>query len=448
MPRTSTSVLAIASIVVGPIMLSACGDAAAGEDAEEGGIPVLDSGVSPPNSGLAGGDATAASNDAGTPSAAVNPALLEQQHARPLGVGAQPIEFAWPSQVNGDVEITELPDGSLTLRDTPVPVGTRLSPEDLSTALYENGAREPGAAGALRLSYRSPNDSVVNMSVSVDLFVHRCDELAAAVLDPDRYAEGVHLVDWPGSGQPNVLEPRNALPHCEEAHSDFPDVPRFMLQLSRCHWVLENFGKAFELAQMAMDLGSTKAIAAVANYYRDGTVVARDLDRAFELFSEAAERGDPSAQHRLHLMLSRGEGTPMDEAAAIVPLTASAEYGFHWAQYDLGMVYRDGRGTPVDWDAARHWFERSAAQNTGAAMQQLGLIYMRGNGVSVDGKTAEEYFLEAAMQDLPWPWYFLGVLYRNGSVGVDGDRDRAIDAFERAAAAGVQEAEAALDALR
>ena len=447
MRQTSAILLTVVSLL-GPPVLGACGDATAGEDGDRTELPGADSGTPTPNPGFTGSDAGSMGVDAGTPTATVNPALLQQHHDRPLGVGAQPIPFLWPSEVGGDVEITAIPRGTLSANGGPVSVGTRLDPADLRAAVYENDEREPSTAGTLGFSYRSTGGESVSVSVSVDLFLHGCDELGTAVLDLDGYGPGVYLVDEKGAGQPNVLDPEVTLPACQDAHAAYPHVSRFTFQLARCHWRVANYAVSLELAREAMEAGYRAATSFVAFHYLEATGVPEDFAQAYQLFSMAAADGDIGGLHDMARMLQDGKGVAANPAAALAPLTQAAEWGFHWSQLRLGKAYRDGFGTTQDYVAARDWFERCAAQNNAHAYHNLGVLYRTGRGVAVDGVLAEMYLLRGAEEDLEWSYYNLGLLYRDGSVGVAADRDKAIDYLTRAAAAGLQEAQTALDALR
>ena len=413
-------------------MMFACGEPT--EPTPDGGSPPSSDG------------STTAAPDAG--SGAIVLDRIEQSYVRHLGVGEQPIVFEWPSEVVGEVELLEVPSGSYRLGGMMLTVGSQLRTDEFPSALYSEDTRSPGSAGSLRLSYLAPGATPVELTVAIDLEVHACDTLGASFLDPDRYADGWFLLDEVGAGQSNVLDPATALPACERALADYPDVARFMLQLARCHWRMENYGRAFELSERAMNLDSTWGYAAVGGSYRDGLGVGQDLARAVELLSVGAERGHPGAQHDLGKMLRDGLGVAQDEAAAIPLIRQAAEYGFHWAQVSLGKIYRDGRGTPQDWDQARHWFEQAADQNNGHAHHDLGRIYLNGFGVAVDAPRAERHFLEAAQYEFHWSLAELGFLYRDGAPGVPADREKAIEFLTRAAAAGSRSAENALKDLQ
>ena len=373
--------------------------------------------------------------------------LLDQWQIRYLGVGEQPIEFGWPAQPVGDVTIVELPIGRTSIAGTELSEGATLSPEDLANAVFVEERRDPGSAGALRFEYQTAVGERVEVTVTFDLEVHPCDELAASPLDPERYARGTFLLDTPGSGQHNVLDPEAALPHCEAAHRDYPEVGRFMAQLARCHWRLGNYRASFELSQRATDAGFTRGQVALGNHYRDGLGVEQDLRRAFELHAAAAEKGDPEAQHSVARLLQNGDGVEQDDAAAVDPLTRSAKYGFHWAQYSLGRVYREGRGLLAEPTQALFWFRESAEQNNGFAHLEIGRMALSGAGMAPDARAAERSLLRAAEVEVAEAYLELGLLYRDGAAGVPADLEKAVDYLTLAVRAGLAAARDALASI-
>lgn len=78
-----------------------------------------------------------------------------------------------------------------------------------------------------------------------------------------------------------------------------------------------------------------RAVTRLAWLYESGLAVARDMGRAAELFTQAAEAGDAEAQ------------------------------------YAIAVMYQTGVGKPQDPQQAEHWLERSAAQGFPAALNKL-----------------------------------------------------------------------------
>jgi len=95
----------------------------------------------------------------------------------------------------------------------------------------------------------------------------------------------------------------------------------------------------------------------LASYFGSG--VEKDLEKARELFQQAAEQGDASAQ------------------------------------VNLGMMYDHGDGAPRDYAMARHWYQKAADQGDRAGRILLGYMYFYGLGGEDDHKKAMYYFIAA-----------------------------------------------------
>lgn len=146
--------------------------------------------------------------------------------------------------------------------------------------------------------------------------------------------------------------------------------------------------------------------------FREGLEAYRagDHRRAAELWTEAAEDGDPAAQRNLGLMYLNGVGVARDPARAL------------------------------------RWFERAAGQGFAPAAANLAGVYLKGSGVKADPATAFRYMKQAAEGGHAESMYNLGVLYQHG-LGVEPDRAAAVHWYRRAARAGYDRANAKLAEL-
>jgi hypothetical protein len=88
-----------------------------------------------------------------------------------------------------------------------------------------------------------------------------------------------------------------------------------------------------------------------------GTVAAEDL----ETVRKKAKAGDATAQNRLGVIYSSGQGVPKNDAEAVKWLNEAAEQGHAKAQYELGYMYAWGKGVPEDNVAAYAWYSLAAA---------------------------------------------------------------------------------------
>lgn len=123
-------------------------------------------------------------------------------------------------------------------------------------------------------------------------------------------------------------------------------------------WSLSGMLAAAELAtlQARIDAGEAGAVVAdlvraaeggeplaqrmLAGLYQRGDGVARNLERAAELYSRAAEQGDAEAQFNLGNMYLLGEGVQPDEAWAMTYYRQAARQGHALAKRNLTQLAR------------------------------------------------------------------------------------------------------------
>jgi len=84
--------------------------------------------------------------------------------------------------------------------------------------------------------------------------------------------------------------------------------------------------------QKEADQGSAFAQYALAKAYRDGLIGRKDVGRAVEFLSSAAESGYTPAQRNLGTRYARGDGVPFDRIAAFTWLTLAARDGLAAAE--------------------------------------------------------------------------------------------------------------------
>ena len=102
--------------------------------------------------------------------------------------------------------------------------------------------------------------------------------------------------------------------------------------------------------------------------------VAKDEERAAELFALAAEQGLARAQCSLGVCYECGKGVAEDKKRAVELYTLAAEQGYARAQYNLGVSNEDGSGVEMDLDLARHWYGLAAAQGDQDAIAALAVL--------------------------------------------------------------------------
>jgi TPR repeat protein len=169
-----------------------------------------------------------------------------------------------------------------------------------------------------------------------------------------------------------------------------------------------------------------------AEFYEQGTGVAKDPSRAFVLYMEAANDGYAPAMQKVAECLMFGNGTKQNyqkavswaekavdanDAAAAVdlgwlyengrgvqpnPLRAvslyrrAADLGDPTGMCDLAVCYENGTGMPCNLSEAFKWYQKAADKGSDIGMYSLGMMNLLGEGIPENDKEAARWFLMAA----------------------------------------------------
>jgi tRNA A-37 threonylcarbamoyl transferase component Bud32 len=162
-------------------------------------------------------------------------------------------------------------------------------------------------------------------------------------------------------------------------------------------------------------------------------------------FRIAAERGDSAAQHNLGLAHEKGTGLDnKNPREAAKWFSMAAKQNRPESQNSLGLIYQ-ARG---DFDQAEQWFQKAAELDYGPAAYNLALLYDNPDSGKADtGKVLESYRKAAELKYGP-ALFNLGVGYEKGFWGLEQDREKAREHYEKALENGYGAAEKALENLR
>ena len=154
--------------------------------------------------------------------------------------------------------------------------------------------------------------------------------------------------------------------------------------------------QAMSLLQAAAGQDYAPAETALGTIYaRAGGPVPRDMAKAVEWFSKAAEHGDWIAQLALGRIYFMGDGEAQDSAKARFWLFRAAGSGDGVSAWYLGVLY-DGRlGATADRSEAAKWYRQSAEAGNPYAQEKLANLYYKGLGVGKDEKEAYIWYLVA-----------------------------------------------------
>lgn len=226
-----------------------------------------------------------------------------------------------------------------------------------------------------------------------------------------------------------------------------------------------NRPKDIEALKESAQNGDSESIRLLAMEYYHGNLLEKDWNKALELLSDAAkkgneyakkqhlevseklraklavenikevegkaEKGDASAAYDLGLAFLHGFGVEKNEAKAFVYFEKASEKNVG-AQFYLGDLYYWGKGCSKNFVEARKWYEKAAAGKNAAACGRLGEIYRKGEGVDANIKESIKFYRLGARRGDDNSQLNLGLAYFHGT-GVKKNTKQAIAWLERAA---------------
>jgi len=125
---------------------------------------------------------------------------------------------------------------------------------------------------------------------------------------------------------------------------------------------------------LVVSLSGTVAIAQsledVNQYVRE-----KDFSRAFRLCLRLARKNsDKEVQYKLAAFYRNGTGVQQNNERALFWFKKSAMQGYARAQYQLGVLYQNGIGVPVSRETAAFWYKKAVAKKyrrAGLALKKL-----------------------------------------------------------------------------
>ena len=207
--------------------------------------------------------------------------------------------------------------------------------------------------------------------------------------------------------------------------------------------VEKDIGKAVQFYSAAAEQGFIDAQVNLGTMYLQGLGVEADPEEGFRHFGMAAELGDEVAKSVVGELLWRGHGAARNPGEARKWLEESDELAN--SRFYLGLMSVMGEGAERDIDEAIDWLEDAADQGHADAAGALGFIYATDAGEK-DEKKAVKHLERGVEGGSAQASHLLGICYREG-FGVRRDKTRALDLIEDASAKGCREAEASLRLL-
>ncbi|RHZ88391.1 hypothetical protein Glove_23g90 [Diversispora epigaea] len=171
----------------------------------------------------------------------------------------------------------------------------------------------------------------------------------------------------------------------------------------------------------------------LADMYRKGIGVEKDLNKAYQIYSKLSNEGSfIMASTDVADCYRHGFGVEKNEEKAFKLYLKSAEKGITVAQNRVGWCYRFGIGTPKDAAKGFPWHMKSALAGNTSSIRKVGYYYSKGIGVDRDYQKAIKWFLKAAEKGDCAAQYYLGDCYKMG-YGVNENRVKAFEWYKKAA---------------
>jgi hypothetical protein len=139
-----------------------------------------------------------------------------------------------------------------------------------------------------------------------------------------------------------------------------------------------DYQTAIEKWQALIEQGSPDGLFYLGVMYAGGKGLAQDKAKAFQLYSEAAQKDHVSAQYNLGMQYATGEGVTQDFSKAEFWWTRAAERGLMQAQFNLGNLYYYGLTGEKDPVTARKWLTLAAKQGSPHAKEVLARLDAEG----------------------------------------------------------------------
>ena len=189
--------------------------------------------------------------------------------------------------------------------------------------------------------------------------------------------------------------------------------------------VTQDLEKAFDLYFAAADKGHTPSIRKVGEGYLFGRGVKQDAEEATKYLEAAARTGDNSAAWLLGVGFFRGDqGVKIDRPKGLKWLTVAAKGGVVEAQTFLGAEIIKSATTSSRLDEGEKWLRLAAGQDYAPAHIGLMKLYANPDYGKVDEKMARQHLMAAANLGDPTGELNLGLAYESGQFGVPRNQEK------------------------
>ena len=162
---------------------------------------------------------------------------------------------------------------------------------------------------------------------------------------------------------------------------------------------LDNPKDSAEWFQKAADKGDDFGLWNIAKYYKNGTGVDKDIDKAIECFTLSANKGNKGAIMDLARMYRYGDGVDICGMTSVEWYKKAADNDEIDAILAIAEIYSEGQIIPQNLEFAIHYYKKAAEKDNSTALFKLGELYEDGLGVEKNIHTAIYWYRKAASKN-------------------------------------------------
>lgn len=200
----------------------------------------------------------------------------------------------------------------------------------------------------------------------------------------------------------------------------------------------KDYGETKKWMEKSIELGNVNAYTTLANLYKNGNGVSKNVSTALDYFLKAADKGNGYALNNVGIIYAEGDADhdlDIDMDKAVEYYEKAYEAGNYYGARNIGNNYKNGKITgEKDYEKALEWYEKATELNDNVSMKNIADIYYNGNGdIEQDYVKALEWYMTAADAGNADAYFQIGYIYSNGYGMDEPDASTAIKYYELAA---------------
>lgn len=134
----------------------------------------------------------------------------------------------------------------------------------------------------------------------------------------------------------------------------------------------------------------------------EAAIAEENYEKAHQLFSKAAKKGDARSAYGMGVLYSEGWGIEQSDAKAFDWFKTAAQQGYPSAQYSIGNAYFKGLGVETNISEAEMWWDIAARNGHSQAQFNLGMLLFNSDGPNEAKEQGIAWTRAAATQGVKW----------------------------------------------